>query len=26
MSQANQALEHLAAGRARYRIVLRNDL
>jgi uncharacterized zinc-type alcohol dehydrogenase-like protein len=26
MSQANQALEHLAAGQARYRIVLRNDL
>jgi uncharacterized zinc-type alcohol dehydrogenase-like protein len=26
MSQANQALAHLAAGKARYRVVLRNDL
>ena len=26
MSRANEALEHLAAGKARYRIVLRNDL
>jgi len=26
MSQANQALAHLEAGKARYRIVLRNDL
>jgi len=26
MSQANQALAHLAAGKARYRIVLKNDL
>jgi uncharacterized zinc-type alcohol dehydrogenase-like protein len=26
MSQANEALEHLAAGKARYRVVLRNDL
>ena len=26
MSEANQALEHLKAGKARYRIVLRNDL
>jgi uncharacterized zinc-type alcohol dehydrogenase-like protein len=26
MSQANQALDHLAAGKARYRVVLRNDL
>jgi D-arabinose 1-dehydrogenase-like Zn-dependent alcohol dehydrogenase len=26
MSQANQALEHLEAGKARYRIVLKNDL
>jgi uncharacterized zinc-type alcohol dehydrogenase-like protein len=26
MSQANQAFEHLAAGKARYRIVLKNDL
>ncbi len=26
MSQANQAMEHLRAGHARYRIVLKNDL
>jgi len=26
MSQANEALEHLKAGKARYRIVLENDL
>lgn len=26
MSKANEALEHLAAGKARYRIVLKNDL
>ena len=26
MSQANEALAHLAAGKARYRIVLKNDL
>ncbi len=26
MSQANQALAHLEAGKARYRIVLKNDL
>lgn len=26
MSQANQALDHLRAGKARYRIVLKNDL
>jgi uncharacterized zinc-type alcohol dehydrogenase-like protein len=26
MSQANEALAHLAAGKARYRVVLRNDL
>ncbi len=26
MSRANEALEHLEAGKARYRIVLRNDL
>ncbi len=26
MSQANEAFEHLKAGKARYRIVLRNDL
>jgi uncharacterized zinc-type alcohol dehydrogenase-like protein len=26
MTQANQALEHLEAGKARYRIVLKNDL
>jgi alcohol/geraniol dehydrogenase (NADP+) len=26
MSQANEAMEHLKAGKARYRIVLRNDL
>jgi alcohol/geraniol dehydrogenase (NADP+) len=26
MSQANEALEHLEAGKARYRIVLKNDL
>jgi len=26
MSRANEAMEHLAAGKARYRIVLRNDL
>jgi uncharacterized zinc-type alcohol dehydrogenase-like protein len=26
MSQANQAFDHLAAGKARYRIVLKNDL
>ena len=26
MSQANKALEHLEAGKARYRIVLENDL
>ena len=26
MSQANRALEHLEAGKARYRIVLKNDL
>jgi alcohol/geraniol dehydrogenase (NADP+) len=26
MSQANEALEHLKAGKARYRIVLKNDL
>ncbi|MEJ7607398.1 MAG: zinc-binding dehydrogenase [Bryobacteraceae bacterium] len=26
MSQANEAMEHLEAGKARYRVVLRNDL
>ena len=26
MSKANEALAHLAAGKARYRIVLKNDL
>ena len=26
MSRANEALEHLEAGKARYRIVLENDL
>lgn len=26
MSQANEALEHLVAGKARYRVVLKNDL
>jgi uncharacterized zinc-type alcohol dehydrogenase-like protein len=26
MSQANEAIERLAAGKARYRIVLKNDL
>jgi uncharacterized zinc-type alcohol dehydrogenase-like protein len=26
MSRANEALEHLRAGKARYRIVLTNDL
>ena len=26
MSQANEALAHLEAGKARYRIVLKNDL
>jgi len=26
MSEANRALEHLEAGKARYRIVLENDL
>jgi uncharacterized zinc-type alcohol dehydrogenase-like protein len=26
MSQANEALAHLEAGKARYRIVLENDL
>ena len=26
MSQANQAFAHLAAGKARYRVVLKNDL
>jgi uncharacterized zinc-type alcohol dehydrogenase-like protein len=26
MSQANEALEHLEAGKARYRVVLKNDL
>jgi alcohol/geraniol dehydrogenase (NADP+) len=26
MSQANEALEHFKAGKARYRIVLENDL
>jgi alcohol/geraniol dehydrogenase (NADP+) len=26
MSKANEAFEHLAAGKARYRIVLENDL
>lgn len=25
MSQVNEALEHLRAGKARYRVVLRND-
>jgi len=26
MSRANDALEHLEAGKARYRVVLKNDL
>jgi alcohol/geraniol dehydrogenase (NADP+) len=26
MSQANDALDHLRAGKARYRVVLQNDL
>jgi len=26
MSRANEALAHLEAGKARYRVVLRNDL
>jgi D-arabinose 1-dehydrogenase-like Zn-dependent alcohol dehydrogenase len=26
MSEANRAIEHLHAGKARYRIVLENDL
>ena len=26
MSQANETIEHLEAGKARYRIVLKNDL
>jgi hypothetical protein len=26
MSKANEAMEHLEAGKARYRIVLKNDL
>jgi uncharacterized zinc-type alcohol dehydrogenase-like protein len=26
MSRANEALEHLAAGKARYRVILENDI
>jgi uncharacterized zinc-type alcohol dehydrogenase-like protein len=26
MSEVNEAMEHLEAGKARYRIVLKNDL